>query len=162
MPHARTGERRHPPKTAHCVCLFPNVAPPLLPSLQNPIRSRRASSDPPRSRGCASPGSGDTRCAGLDGKNSTEPQKKHSKTRVLGSDQKHQKTFVPSRIQRLTQKHSKTRVCGSDQKHVLVGLTKNTETHLYHLGVRVRHVVARRTQLPPWRQATPHGDYGEL
>ena len=42
---------------------------------------------------------------------------KHSKTRVLGSDQKHWKAFLPSRIQRLTQKHSKTRVCGSDQKH---------------------------------------------
>ena len=51
-------------KKTHFVCLLPNVAPPLLPHIQNSIRSRRASSDPPKSRGCASPGSGDTRCAG--------------------------------------------------------------------------------------------------
>ena len=43
---------------------------------------------------------------------------KHSKTCVLGSDQKTLKNIC---------------VFGSDQKHVFLGLTKNTEKHVYHL-----------------------------
>ena len=50
--------------------------------------------------------------------------KKHSKTGLFGSDQKHRNFFLPSWIQRLTQKHSKTRVfAGSDQKHGKTFLT---------------------------------------
>ncbi len=65
---------------------------------------------------------------------------KHSKTRVLGSDQTQWKTFSPSRIQRLTQKHSKTRVLGSDQqKHW---------KHFYHLG----SLVVRESRV--WRART--------
>ena len=75
---------------------------------------------------------------GLNGKNSTEPNLwKTVKTRVLGSDQKHRKTFLQSRIQRQTQKHSKTRVFG--------GLTKNTEKKIifsfYHCLHRAWEVV---------------------
>ena len=89
---------------AHCVPLFA-ISSKLVPILRVNVESRHSffhrSAIGHLCGTCAS------WCGEPRWQKQYRTSEKHSKTRVFGSDQKHWKTFLPSRIQRLTQKHSK-------------------------------------------------------